>query len=613
LANETAVKIATLNINGFGTLQRDHPDNKWGHLYRMMNDQRIGVLMLQETHLTEQRRADLHQMFAGRIKIFHSAHPESPTQKEGVAFVLNKKLVSATGAQAVEVVPGRALQLTLLCRGGDERRMLCIYAPTSDGVAERCNFYQQVLRFYDTHPAVPPPHVMAGDFNNIEDAIDRLPLPEDARDASIEVLDDLKRRLRLMMVDGWQKTHPGAINFTFHRGMGEQATLSRLDRIYVSEDVYRFALRWSINEPGLKTDHSLVSVQITTPHAPVVGTGRPVFPLHLLKSKSLTKKMKERGTQAADELTDLKMGRAQRTPDHNPQTILFRMKTDWMETARTMERETVPKMIAEIEELQRDLEVVHADTQRSDRAKAQDVNALMNQIGQLKAKRYKQQQQRARAKHRLEGESPTKYWVRLHRAQTPRDLIPAFEKEHNPDVRNSGNAILETDAECMAGMARAHHDSIQADGPDVTPPDVRERDIQEVLESLDARLTEEQSANMGSMITYGDCEEALRFAKSGMAPGLDGVQYEVWKTLHARFVEDSRHEGRKTFDVLSIIQAAFEDIQTNGVSEKTSFAQGWMAPIYKEKGELTKIANYRPITLLNSDYKLLSKVLAIRL
>jgi len=39
---------------------------------------------------------------------------------------------------------------------------------------------------------------------------------------------------------------------------------------------------------------------------------------------------------------------------------------------------------------------------------------------------------------------------------------------------------------------------------------------------------------------------------------------------------------------------------------------GWMCPIYKKK-DRTEISNYRPITLLNTDYKILTKVLAIQL
>jgi Reverse transcriptase (RNA-dependent DNA polymerase) len=53
-------------------------------------------------------------------------------------------------------------------------------------------------------------------------------------------------------------------------------------------------------------------------------------------------------------------------------------------------------------------------------------------------------------------------------------------------------------------------------------------------------------------------------------------------------------------------------VQTHGVCKNTDFAGGWLCPIYKKK-DITKIENYHPITLLNTDHKLLTKALSFQL
>ncbi len=605
----TALQVASLNINGYGNLVRDHPDNKWGRVYRMMAEHKIGVLLLQETHLTDERKAGIHKMFARKVRVFHSANPEAPTQREGVAVVLNARYVNTSKASAEEIVPGRALQVTVHCQGGDAKHILCIYAPTSHGVTERKLFYEEVRRYYEEHPTCPKPDVMAGDFNNIEDSLDRLPIGE-GPDQSTAALDELKMSLGLMIADGWRTTYPNVRDYTFHRGVGKEAVFSRLDRFYTSAEVFEGAREWRICEAGVKTDHSLILVQLTPKNAPVMGKGRPIFPIHLLKDKPLTKRIKERGLKAMLELEALEANK-RRSEESNPQLILYRFKTDALKLARDREREIVPKLLADIRERERALKAVKASKHISETQRIDEGEALTKQIRQLKQRRYKQQQLNARATHRLYGDRPTKYWSRLHRECAPRDVINAFEREGEVGV--SGEKVYETDSVRMAAMARAHHMKVQEDERGARSEAEREGDTITALASLEIKVTPLQAEELKESFTYDECVLSLRFSKNGTAPGLNGIPFEFWKVLHARHVDDARHASRPDFDVVRLLTAAFKDIHVHGVDSKTSLAHGWIAPIYKEKGERTRVVNYRPITLLNTDYKLLSKSLAIRL
>jgi hypothetical protein len=95
---------------------------------------------------------------------------------------------------------------------------------------------------------------------------------------------------------------------------------------------------------------------------------------------------------------------------------------------------------------------------------------------------------------------------------------------------------------------------------------------------------------------------------------MDGIPSELWKRLQEHHkAHQSKEQGQpnQAVDIVKIQTAVFNDIETYGVSN-TKFSLGWMCPIYK-KNEKRDIANYRPITVLNSDYKLFTKALTAKL
>jgi len=116
---------------------------------------------------------------------------------------------------------------------------------------------------------------------------------------------------------------------------------------------------------------------------------------------------------------------------------------------------------------------------------------------------------------------------------------------------------------------------------------------------------------MNRTATKAQVREAIKLSKNNTATGMDGCPYELWKTLSQHHIKKTK-TNQKSFDVNHTLMRVIQDIQIHGIDETTNFALGWMCPIYKKK-DPTEISNCRPITLLNMDYKLLTKVLAIQL
>jgi hypothetical protein len=75
---------------------------------------------------------------------------------------------------------------------------------------------------------MPNTDFILGDFNMVEEALDRLPHHRDAQNVS-DAMSALKEKFDLC--DGWQYTYPDFLNYSFLQK--SPGSPSRIDRIYV--------------------------------------------------------------------------------------------------------------------------------------------------------------------------------------------------------------------------------------------------------------------------------------------------------------------------------------------------------------------------------------------
>jgi hypothetical protein len=233
---------------------------------------------------------------------------------------------------------------------------------------------------------------------------------------------------------------------------------------------------------------------------------------------------------------------------------------------------------------------------------------LANELAHLEKTRARDHKDETRSTLAHQGEVLGGAWSAINKERKPRDILYRLK------VPNSEPPVYERNTDRMAELARSYHDNLQSEGlshPGESPEYTRPLHL--ALKEIPASQKLQDPGNDATdwEISPEQVKEAVHIAKKGSATGIDGCPYELWKTLAARF-KQAKSEEKEGFDIIEALTIVFTDIREHGVDEQAGFANGWMCPIYKKK-DPTEISNYRPITLLNTDYKLLTKVLAIQL
>ena len=112
------------------------------------------------------------------------------------------------------------------------------------------------------------------------------------------------------------------------------------------------------------------------------------------------------------------------------------------------------------------------------------------------------------------------------------------------------------------------------------------------------KLCEEEYEECEGKLTLEECRTALKSMSNGKSPGEDGFTVEFYRCFFELLGQD----------LLNSFNAAYEDCELS-VSQR----RGIITLIPKENSDIRELSNWRPITLLNVDYKILSKAIASRI
>ncbi|KAF9033634.1 Endonuclease/exonuclease/phosphatase, partial [Panaeolus papilionaceus] len=325
------------------------------HINQIIRQDNIDILAVQETHLTPEKTSDLENRYK-RLSIHSSYDPERINSK-GVAILINKHRMRWKEAETHDLIQGRAILTTIPWKQNEEKlSILAIYAPNESD--KQVELWEKLNTIMETNQEIPKPHILIGDFNVVESAIDRLPPSSDPKNA-VESLQAFRMKYNLQ--DVWRNENPSELAYTYVQfQQRSRKSQSRIDRIYIKGELAPKCQEWKSKHPGITSDHKITTVKIENPKAPYIGKGRWAMPHFITEDREIMRKINEIGENKLEQIEKTLEGREHQP--NKPRTSIQELHEEFKEQIqkeiRNHVRTAIPKLEKTIQTKEKQLKEI---------------------------------------------------------------------------------------------------------------------------------------------------------------------------------------------------------------------------------------------------------------
>ncbi|KAL3680062.1 hypothetical protein R1sor_023018 [Riccia sorocarpa] len=451
---------------------------------------------------------------------------------------------------------------------GHSIHIAAVYGPHSPGA--RAQFWKRLNQFLPYRQ-----WILMGDWNSVE----RPDQTSGTRNvmSGDEETNFRSLKLKFSLSDAFdlaeQRKGP---HYTRHIQYNSEFRWSTLDRIYLPSDAVWFEAVEGIDHQAEYTlsDHMPVTIDLALGGRLPRGLKFQTyfkFDAHLMAQLETQTRLKELWNQATSD-------------EHDPIKAYHKgwgLIHDHMKAKQREQR----AQISQIDELGKKLKALHEQLPQ-DPTKEQLAEILETELEKRRREHTRDRLVRlwSRARYMSQGDAPTKYFFNLHRKQITQHQ---FDKLKLPDG---------TETTCKTQITKEATRVFTALYTSENRTEESRRDIFFVNSRLKNKVTDAQRAMLEEIPSCRELQDTLYSFPKGKAPGIDGANAEALQAMW-------------NFTKNTYLQILYQFWETG------TLPHTWLEGVIKliPKGDSKdKLTDWRPITLLNTCYKILAKLLASR-